>query len=208
MTPNELKQLISDVQKRQSEFDHVEVKAAHGGTPKRLYEPISAFANRTGGGVLLFGLDESMDFSVVGVGDAHRLQEEITSLASADMEPALRPQFLVDEIDDETVVAVEIEETPTAQKPCFYKQAGLPKGAYLRVGNTNRQMTEYEIFGYLSGRGQPTHDEEIVPGTTLEDLDKGLFDDYLARLREYRPGASFLDGLREEVLNRLRVAGL
>ena len=78
MTPNELKQLISDVQKRQSEFDHVEVKAAHGG--KRLCEPISAFANRTGGGVLLFGLDESMDFSVVGVGDAHRLQEEITHL--------------------------------------------------------------------------------------------------------------------------------
>lgn len=89
----------------------MEVKAARGGTPKRLYEPLSAFANRTGGGVLLFGLDESKDFSVVGVGDAHRLQEEISSLASADMEPALRPHFLVDEIEDEAVVAVEIEET-------------------------------------------------------------------------------------------------
>ena len=208
MTRNELRQLIAEVQKRQSEFDHVEVKAARGGTPRRLYEPLSAFANRTGGGVLVFGLDESRDFSVVGVGDAHRLQEDITSLASADMEPALRPQFMVDEIDDETVVAVEIEETPAAQKPCFYKQAGLPKGAYLRVGNTNRQMTEYEVFGYLSGRGQPTHDEEIVPDATPEDLDKGLLDDYLARLREYRPGASFLDGPREEVLNRLRVAGM
>ena len=112
MTRNELRQLIAEVQKRQSEFDHVEVKAARGGTPKRLYEPLSAFANRTGGGVLLFGLDESKDFSIVGVGDAHWLQEDITSLASADMEPALRPQFVVDEIDDETVVAVEIEESP------------------------------------------------------------------------------------------------
>ena len=56
MIKEELKQLISEVQKRQSEFDHVEVKAARGGTPKRLYEPLSAFANRTGGGVLLFGL--------------------------------------------------------------------------------------------------------------------------------------------------------
>lgn len=72
MTLNELKQLIYEVQKRRSEFDHVEVKAAHGGIPKRLYEPLSAFANRTGGGVLLFGLDESKDFSIVGVGDAHR----------------------------------------------------------------------------------------------------------------------------------------
>ena len=112
MTRNELRQLIAEVQKRQSEFDHVEVKTARGGTPRRLYEPLSAFANRTGGGVLLFGLDESKDFSVVGVGDAHRLQEDITSLASADMEPALRPQFLVDEIEGETVFAVEIEEIP------------------------------------------------------------------------------------------------
>jgi len=208
MSLKELRQLINEVQKRQTESDHVEVKAASGGTPKRLYEPLSAFANRTGGGVLLCGLDESRDFSVVGVRDAHRLQEEITHLASADMEPALRPQFLVDEIEDETVVAMEIEEIPAAQKPCFYKQAGLPKGAYLRVGNTNRQMTEYEVFGYLSGRGQPTHDEEIVPDATLDDLNNGLLDDYLARLREYRPGASFLDGSREEVLNRLRVAGL
>jgi predicted HTH transcriptional regulator len=58
------------------------------------------------------------------------------------------PDSFVDEIDDETVVAVEIDEIPASQKPCFYKNAGLPKGAYLRVGNTNRQMTEYEVFGY------------------------------------------------------------
>ena len=90
MTRKEVEQLITEVQKRQSELDSVEVKTARGGTPKRLYEALSAFANRTGGGVLLFGLDESRDFSIVGVGDAHRLQEEVTHLASAEMEPALR----------------------------------------------------------------------------------------------------------------------
>ena len=94
-----------------------------------------------------FGLDESTDFSITGVGDAHRLQEEITSLASDNMEPALRPEFTVDEIDGDTVVAAEIDEVPASQKPCFYKNAGLPKGAYLRVGNTNRQMTEYPRAG-------------------------------------------------------------
>src|SRR5262245_13602281 len=205
MTRDEVRQLIADVQKRQSELASVEVKAARGGTPRRLYEPLSAFANRTGGGVLLFGLDESRDFSIVGVGDAHRLQEEITHLASSDMEPALRPHFLVDEIEGETVVAVEVDEVPAAQKPCFYKQSGLPKGAYLRVGNTNRQMTEYEVFGYLSSRGQPTYDEESIPNATLDDLDNELLDEYLARLSQTRPGSSFLDGSREEVLTRLHI---
>ena len=110
MKREELRQLVYEVQKRQSEFDHVEVKAARHGTPKRSYEAISAFANRTGGGVILFGLDESSGFSIVGVGDAHKLQEEITHLASNLMGPAIRPVFLLDETEDKTVVAVEIEE--------------------------------------------------------------------------------------------------
>jgi ATP-dependent DNA helicase RecG len=205
MTRDELQQLIADMQQHQSELANVEVKAARGGTPRRLYESLSAFANRTGGGVLLFGLDEAKDFSIVGVGDAQRLQEELTHLTSADLEPALRPHFLVDEIDGETVVAVEIDEIPAAQKPCYYRQAGLPKGAYLRAANTNRQMTEYEVFGYLSSRGQPTHDEEIIPGATLKDLDNELLDEYLNRLRQTRTGARFLDGPQEEVLTRLHV---
>ena len=153
----------------------------------------------------MFGLDESRDFSSVGVGDVQRLQEEITHLASAEMEPALRPRSLVDEIDGETVAAVEVEEISAIQKPCFYKQAGLPKGASLRVGNTNRQMTEYEVFGYISGRGQPTYDEELIPHTAIDSLDGRLLDEYLGRLQQIRPGAGFLDGTREEVLTRLHV---
>ena len=104
MHSEELRQLISEVQNRRSKFDHVEVKAARGGTPKRLHEPLSTFANRTGGGVILFGLDESSDFSIVGVGDAHMLQEDITHLASELLEPTLRPEFTVDEIEDKKAV--------------------------------------------------------------------------------------------------------
>ena len=53
MTREELRQLIADVQYHQSELASVEVKAARGGTPRRLYESLSAFANQTGGGVIV-----------------------------------------------------------------------------------------------------------------------------------------------------------
>jgi hypothetical protein len=42
MTRDELQQLIADVQQHQSELANVAVKAAHGGTPRRLYESLSA----------------------------------------------------------------------------------------------------------------------------------------------------------------------
>lgn len=208
MKLEDFQKMVAEIQSSQSESDVVEVKTAHKGTPKKLYRALSAFANRTGGGIILFGLDESKGFAITGVQDAQRLQEEITHLVSEDMEPALRPRFTIDEIDDETVVAMEIDEVPASQKPCFYKNAGLPRGAFIRVGNTNRQMTDYEVFGYLSGRQQPVHDEEIVAEATLEDLDDALLDDFLEKLRRSRPKAGFLTEGREKVAQRLRITGL
>jgi ATP-dependent DNA helicase RecG len=204
MTREELGRLVAEVRQRRAELDEVEVKSARGGTPKRLYEPLSGFANRTGGGVLLFGLDEDAEFAIVGVGDPQRLQEELAHVAS-DMEPALRPQFTVDEIGGRPIVGAVIDEVSAAQKPCFYKPQGLPKGAYLRVGNTNRQMSEYEVFLYLSARGQPKDDEELVAGATLDDLDTKHVDSYLGRLREARPRGGYLEGVHEDVLARLHV---
>jgi hypothetical protein len=50
MTLIELRKLVSEIRSARSESDTVEVKKAWGGTPKRLYEAMAAFANRTGGG--------------------------------------------------------------------------------------------------------------------------------------------------------------
>jgi ATP-dependent DNA helicase RecG len=66
-------------------------------------------------------------------------------------------------------------------------------------------MTEYEVFGYLSSRGQPTCDEETIPGATIDDLDGRSLDSYLDELRRTRPNAGFLRGPREEALIRLQV---
>ena len=205
MTREELLQLIAEVQQLQSELDDVEVKAAQGGTPQRLYEPISAFANQPGGGVILFGLDERHNFEVVGVGNAQRLQEEIGHLVAAEMEPALRPEFTIAEIDGATVVAVEVMEIAVEQKPCYYISAGLQRGSYIRVGNTNRQMADYEIFGYVSARTQPTFDEEPIRDATMADLDRLKLEDFLAGLRRARSQAAYLDQPLETVLTQRRI---
>ncbi len=89
MTRDDLRHLVAEVRQHQRELDNVEVKKAQHGTPKRLHEPLSAFANRTGGGLILFGVDEEKDFALTGVGDVQKLQEEITNTAAHEMEPPL-----------------------------------------------------------------------------------------------------------------------
>lgn len=57
MTYEELAELIATAQQFQSELGDIEIKTAQRGTPQRLHESLSAFANRSGGGVILLGVD-------------------------------------------------------------------------------------------------------------------------------------------------------
>jgi ATP-dependent DNA helicase RecG len=109
------------------------------------------------------------------------------------------------EIEGKAVVAVEIPGLTAEQKPCFYKHAGMHKGAYIRVGNTNRQMTDYEIFGYVSARTQPTFDEETIKEASLDDLNIDRLQNYIAALKKSRPQATYLNKSFEQILAQLRI---
>jgi ATP-dependent DNA helicase RecG len=202
---SELLQLVDTVRSLRCEFDTVEVKRAANETPRRLFETVSAFANSDEGGVILFGIDESSGFAVTGVSDAQKLQADVTALAHNQMEPAVRPSFAVTEIDDHVVLGVRIPSTSPLQRPCFFKDAGLPRGAFIRVGNTNRQMSEYEVFGYVSNREQPRDDAQAVDDTEVDDLDLAVVDDYLERLRKERPEARYSRQPRDKAMRTLRI---
>lgn len=195
---------ISELRRRHGELEGVEAKAAHNGTPLDLYKPVSAFANHTGGGVLLFGLDEDAGFKVVGVGNPRKLQEDLSGIASQ-MDPPLRPVFSVEDIEGGTVVAVEVPEVFYDQKPCYHRPHRLQEGAFTRVGNTTRRMSDYEIFSYISSRTQPKFDEEPILDATLEELERPKLEEYLAQQRKARPKASYWSLPFEQILKQLKI---
>ncbi len=168
------------------EGSEVEVKAAQRGLPRRLYETLSAFANCTGGGVVILGLDETHDFAVVGVADPQQMLAALSDLASQ-MEPPLRLAPVVMRVEGKPVIVFEVPECDYRRKPCHYGPAGMNSGSYIRVGNTNRRMTDYEIFTYVSSRGQPAYDRVPVRSATIEDLDRAPLEVYLTQVRQEKP---------------------
>ncbi len=196
--------LIADLCRRHGELEGLEAKAAHTGTPADLFKPLSAFANRAGGGILLFGLDGDAGFKVVGVGNPRKLQEDLSGLA-AQMEPPLRPSFSVEEIEGETLVAVEVPEVAYDQKPCYHRPHRLQEGSFIRVGNSTRRMSDYEIYSFISSRTQPKFDSEAISEATLEDLDRGKLEEYLAQQRKARPNAPYWIQPFEQILSQLRI---
>jgi ATP-dependent DNA helicase RecG len=121
------------------------------------------------------------------------------------MEPPLRPSFYVEEIEGGTIVAVEVPEVAFDQKPCYHRPHHLQEGSFIRVGNSTRRMSDYEIYSFISSRTQPKFDAEPILEATLEDLDRGKLEEYLAQQRKARPNAPYWGLPFEQILKQLRI---
>jgi ATP-dependent DNA helicase RecG len=90
------------------------------------------------------------------------------------MVPPLRPLIEVHKYGNKMLVSAEIPEVSFKDKPCYYQGSGIMSGSFIRVSDGDRQLTQYEVQGFLDGRGQPRYDLEPVPESSIEDLDKEL----------------------------------
>lgn len=147
MQTEDLHKLVDKIQRLQCEMQTVELKSANKGCPTRLYDTLSSFANQDEGGIIIFGLDETKGFAVVGVYDAQDLQKKVTEQCNQ-MSPQVRALFTVCEFGDKLVVSAEIPGLDVAERPCFYRGAGRLRGAYIRVGDADEPMSEYEVYSY------------------------------------------------------------
>ena len=191
MLDEELTELANHIICSKSETQRIEVKAAHEGCPKRLYDTLSSFANQDGGGVILFGLDESQGFAPVGVYDVQDLQKKVTEQCKQ-MIPPVRAVFTSAEINGKTVCSAEIPAADLAERPCYYSGAGKTKGSYVRVGESDLPMTDYEIYTYEAFRNHVHDDERTVDRADFELLDQDKISEYVLRMKNARPGFSRL----------------
>jgi ATP-dependent DNA helicase RecG len=185
MLSNELIDLIEQIRKNGAEDNHIEIKKAAGGFPK-IYDTLSSFSNQSGGGILIFGVDQENDFDMCGVYDADDLQKNIISMCKQ-MTPVVRPLCTVASIGDKVFVSAEIHEIDIFEKPCFYNGAGRLKGSYIRVGDSDEHMTEYEIYSYEAFRKKIQDEIRTEPRAVLGDIDTEGFQYYLQTLRKKKP---------------------
>lgn len=191
MLSEELIELANQTVRLKAETQTLEVKAAHEGCPRRLYDTLSSFSNQDGGGVILFGLDESKNFVSVGVYDLQDLQKKVTEQCNQ-MVPPVRAVFTAAELDGKPICSAEIPSVDLTERPCYYSGAGRIKGSYVRVGDADLPMTDYEIYTYEAFRKHLHDDERVVQRAKMSFLDLDKVQGYLLRMKEERPGFSKL----------------
>lgn len=186
MIEHELEILIEKICNRQCEEHIVEVKAAHVGCPDKLYDTISSFSNQDEGGTIVFGLDEKQGFKKVGVYDAQDLQKKIME-SCEQMTPIVRPILTVCNEGALVFVSAEIPPVDVSERPCFKTAKGRLQGSYVRVGDADKPMTEYEVYSYEAFRKKHRDDIRPVEEVTVTALDQTKLEDYILRRLRNRP---------------------
>lgn len=79
MMTEEFKDILNEIQKRRSETQTIEIKAASKGCPKRLFDSLSSLSNQDDGGIIVFGVDEDNNYNETGVYDVQDLQKQINN---------------------------------------------------------------------------------------------------------------------------------
>lgn len=186
MLSTELKALIQKIQQRQCEEKTVEVKSARQGCPEKLYDTYSAFANQADGGTLVFGLDERQNFAAVGVYDAQDLQTRLMEVGE-EMTPTIRPVLSIYDENGLVFISAEIPPVDPAERPCFKTSKGRLRGSYVRVGDGDKPMTEYEVYSYEAFRKQYRDDIRPIENVSLIGLNQAQLEQYLLLRKQNRP---------------------
>lgn len=175
---------VSRLRRQGSDDANVEVKKGAGGVSKDVWSTISAFANSTSGGQIIFGLEEQSGFRltpnfqpvsitdavVTGLGDQDRAAAKVRP------QPPYRIQTVP--LDDSRVVVLDIEPlTPLnsdSAGPCYVVSQGRVNGAYKRVADQNQKLSDYEFYNLFSRWTPRPVDRDPINGMTTDDLDENL----------------------------------
>lgn len=186
-----------------TDTEGVEIKAAAGGLPKNIVETLSAFAN-TSGGILVLGLAENRGFKPVEGFDARSVADGLAQACSQKMMPPVRASIDIVPFEGAPVVVAIVPETAPYEKPCYVKARTVYEGSFVRVGDGDRRLSPYEVDRIMEGGHCPQFDCAVVPEADMEEFDSELLSLFLIFQRQ-ESSRAFKDMSDDEILEATKV---
>ena len=115
----------------------------------------------------------------------------------------VHPEIRLDVIEGKTLITVFVPEASIRQKPIYIKGLGVEKGAFRRIGSSDRRLTEHDMDLLYYLRSGIPYESEVLPDVSWEDIDPAAIAAYRRRRMEVGPGAAELELNDEELLRAL-----
>lgn len=180
---------------RHSERENIEFKTSLS-EKDAILKTISAFSNKMGGTILVGVTDDS---NIVGIDIGRNTLENLANDIKREMDPPIFPFIDYSEIDEKTVIGIEVSESST--KPVFYRDK-----AYIRVGRSNQKLSSTEIRILITNENSITSwDEQVLEEANFEDIDGKKLSSFLKLAAAKRNLGIDPSISPEEALNRLNL---
>jgi ATP-dependent DNA helicase RecG len=188
------------------EDQDLEFKAAQGGLPRSAWETVSAFANTTGGTIVLGVAERDGKFEIVGVNKPQTLIKDFWDTHNSPQKinyPICRDSDVTAlTVGEHTVICIQIPQASRQQRPIYIN--GNPiGGTFKRKYEGDYRCTEAEVRQMLRDAAEDPADGRILEGFTIEDLDAESLMAYRNRFASRSPDHPFLAKSDRDLLESL-----
>ena len=190
--------------------ENVKLEAKRGSSiDKSVMESICAFSNEPnlGGGLIVLGIQREENslfpsYIISGINNTDQLQADIASQCASIFNFSIRPIIEVETVEDKNIIKIQVEELVPEKKPLFFKNLGIPKGIFRRIGSTDQHCSEEDLSVFY-GSNAENYDTTIISGSSIEDISDEAVDLYRKHIKKVKPNAEELEFDNLELLYAL-----
>ncbi|WP_165046224.1 RNA-binding domain-containing protein [Adlercreutzia sp. ZJ138] len=193
------------------ESNRLEVKAAQGGIPRSVWESVCAFANSSGG-IIVLGAKERDNgtLEVVGLSDAHKMLDDFWNAALS--KDKLSARFLreedafIESLGDKEIVVIEVPRVNRFLRPVFLNKDILGE-TWRRTHTGDHRCTREEIQSMLRDAEAISDDSRVVEDAKISYIDFETLRKYRNRFAFRNEGHIWNEASNEDFLMFLGAAG-
>lgn len=173
---------------KSAEWTDLEVKEATFALPKSAFETVSAFANTSGGHLVLGVREDGQSYEILGVVDVDKLQSDFfTQLNSREkVSCQLDVQGSLLTFDEKHVIVLGVPEAERKHKPVYLDKD--IRRSFVRRGSGDQRCSEDDIRRFLRAAGGASYESEAVDLDIDACIDAATLARYRQRFDERYPG--------------------
>jgi len=197
MTRNELIKRLQDI-----EWEDFEVKEAKSEVPKNVWETVGAFANTSGGWVILGVKISGKKYTVLGVDNPEKVEQDFTTiLRGQKFNRKLEFKCKKYKIDNKTVLGFYIVSASSKDKPIYFNNQA---NTFIRTGSGDQRATKEEIDAMYRNSSFDKKDEEKTK-LKITHLDTSTVQRYRNHLKNINPEHRYNQLSPTELMEKLKV---
>ena len=185
MTKEELLQKLSEI-----EWDDFECKRAQDKMPDDVWSTVSAFSN-TSGGWIIFGVKQQGKlFEINGVNNGEKTESDFLNTLRNGQKFNMRLTAKGQKYNFDGKLVLAFFVPSSIVKPIY---VGNPTNTYIRTGSGDRRATETEVMAMMRDQAFGSKSEQVVEGTSINDLNKSSLETYRNHIRNDNPSFPYKD---------------